>query len=219
MGPGLTSRGRDAARTSLWIIAELGEFFQGHVARTAGCPFVVLLQEHGAHETHDCRFVGEDRDHVGAALDLAVQAFERVRRVQLRPVLFREGEVGERVVLGLVHDLTELREALAQTIGDRAPFGLSDCFVCSQPDPTAILTMTALPAEALVDGLGKSPMRYRSLVGPPASLRAPPLTSLLHHTTGRQRVPPPLSAQRAWACSPRSFLVSGYLDDVVDWSR
>jgi hypothetical protein len=44
------------------------------------------------------------RPRRGAALDLAVEPFERVGGVQLRPVLRREGHVGEDVRLGLVHE-------------------------------------------------------------------------------------------------------------------
>ena len=77
-----------AARPSLWIIAELSEFFQAHVARAACCPFVVLLEQQGADQSDDRRLVGEDRDHVGAPLDLTVQAFERVGRGELSQCSF-----------------------------------------------------------------------------------------------------------------------------------
>jgi hypothetical protein len=36
----------NAARPGLWIIAELGELFQAHVAGAARCPLVVLLEQH-----------------------------------------------------------------------------------------------------------------------------------------------------------------------------
>ena len=44
-------------------------------------PFVVLLEQDGADEADDGLFVREDADDVGAALDLAVEALERVRAV------------------------------------------------------------------------------------------------------------------------------------------
>src|SRR6185295_7526959 len=69
---------RDAPRPGLWIIADLAELFQAHVAGSARRPFVVLLQEQRADETHDRRLVGKDGDDVGAPLDLAVEAFERI---------------------------------------------------------------------------------------------------------------------------------------------
>jgi hypothetical protein len=39
---------------------------------------VVLLQEDGADQAGDGRLVRKDADHLGAALDLAVEALERV---------------------------------------------------------------------------------------------------------------------------------------------
>ena len=41
-------------------------------------PFVILLQEYGADESGDGLVVGEDADDVGAPLDLAVEALDRV---------------------------------------------------------------------------------------------------------------------------------------------
>ena len=61
-----------------------------------------------ADEPCDCVFVGEDADDVGASFDLAVEAFERVGRMQLLAVLPEEAHVGEDVVLGLVHEGGEL---------------------------------------------------------------------------------------------------------------
>jgi len=69
---------RDAPRPGLWIIADLAELFQAHVAGSARRPLVVLLQEQRADEAHDRRLVWEDGDDVGAPLDLAVEAFERI---------------------------------------------------------------------------------------------------------------------------------------------
>ena len=67
--------------------------------------------------------VGEDADDLGAALDLAVEALDRVGRVQLGPVLLREAHVGEHVGLGLVHQRGELRDLGAELVGDLAPLG------------------------------------------------------------------------------------------------
>ena len=41
-------------------------------------PFIVCLQQHGADQANDGAFVGKDADDLGAALDLAVEPFERV---------------------------------------------------------------------------------------------------------------------------------------------
>jgi hypothetical protein len=65
----------------------------------------------------------EDSDDVGAPLGLAVEAFEGIGRVEPRPVLLGEGEVGEHIVLGLIHQGAEPGEALAQAIGDGPPLG------------------------------------------------------------------------------------------------
>ena len=56
--------------------------FQAHVAPCDG-PLVILLQEDSADEANDCGFVWKDADDAGALLDLAVQAFERIGRMQL----------------------------------------------------------------------------------------------------------------------------------------
>ncbi len=60
------------------IIAQSGERLQRHEAAALHGPFVVLLQEDSADEAFDGVFVGEDADDLGAALDLAVEAFEPV---------------------------------------------------------------------------------------------------------------------------------------------
>ncbi len=73
---------------AVWIIAEAGEGFQGHVAALHG-RFVVLLEQNGADQADDglgqvrCPSVREDADDVGAALDLAVQPLQRVGAVDL----------------------------------------------------------------------------------------------------------------------------------------
>jgi hypothetical protein len=52
--------------------------------------------------------VGEDPDDVGAASDLAVEALQRVRRSDLGPVLAREREERQHVVLGLFEQRGDL---------------------------------------------------------------------------------------------------------------
>ena len=56
-------------------------------------PFVVLFQQDSAHEAEDGGFVGEDPDDIGAPLDLAIEALDGIVRIDLRPVVFREGGV------------------------------------------------------------------------------------------------------------------------------
>jgi len=63
-------------------------------------PFVVLLEQDCADEPDDGVLIGEDADDLGALLDLAIDAFERVGRVQLGAVCGREGHAGEDVGLG-----------------------------------------------------------------------------------------------------------------------
>ena len=81
-----------------------------HVAM-AGLPFVVLLQQHRPDQPGDRGLAREDADDVGPALHFFVQPFQRVRAVQLGPVLDRERHVGEHLVLALVHQPGEPRPA------------------------------------------------------------------------------------------------------------
>jgi hypothetical protein len=67
-------------------------------------------------------------DDVGAALDLAIEALDGVRRVQLRAVFLWEGHVGQHVVLVramalTVHDGGELRHLGSDLVGDGTPLG------------------------------------------------------------------------------------------------
>ena len=89
-------------------IADRRDCFQRHVAGVPHGPFVVLFEEDGA-------------DDLGAALDLAVEALQRVRAVELRPVLGREVHVSQDIGLGVVHHRCELWQLGAQLIGDGAP--------------------------------------------------------------------------------------------------
>ena len=57
-----------------------------------------LISTGGACESDDGLGVGEDADDVGAPLDLAVEAFDRIVRPDLGPVHGRERGVGEQVV-------------------------------------------------------------------------------------------------------------------------
>ena len=69
------------------IIAQGRDGFQRHVAGALDGPFVVLFEQDGADEADDGGLVGEDADDLGAPLDLAVEALERIGRVQLGAVL------------------------------------------------------------------------------------------------------------------------------------
>jgi len=60
-------------------------------------------------------------DDLCAALDLAVQAFDRVGRVQLCPVFLGEGHVSQHVVLGVIHQRGEFGHLGPDLIGDCPP--------------------------------------------------------------------------------------------------
>jgi len=60
-------------------------------------------------------------NHLGAALDLAVDAFDRIGAVELDPMLPGEGHVGQHVGLGLVHDGGELGHLGADLVGNGPP--------------------------------------------------------------------------------------------------
>ena len=46
-------------QADLWIIAERGDGFQRHVARTLHRPFIILLEQHGADEADEGRSLGK----------------------------------------------------------------------------------------------------------------------------------------------------------------
>lgn len=76
------------------MVGEASHGDVGEVAALSVLPFFVLFEQDGADETGDGITVGEDLDDVSAAFDLGVDAFDRVVRPYLLPVLGREG--GER---------------------------------------------------------------------------------------------------------------------------
>jgi hypothetical protein len=80
-GPGRSAG--DCREADSGIIAQGGDRFQGHVAGPLDCPFVVLLEQDRPDQPDDGVLVGEDADDIGAALDLAVEALDRIGRVQL----------------------------------------------------------------------------------------------------------------------------------------
>ena len=74
----------------------------------AGHPVLVALGQEGGDEAQAGRRVGEDRGHAGAALDLAIDAFEAVGGAQARPLRQRQLEdrkAFRQVVLGPLGDL------------------------------------------------------------------------------------------------------------------
>jgi hypothetical protein len=67
--------------------------------------------------------VREDLDDVGAACDLPVQPLERVRGLDLLPVLVGEVRARGQVFLGLQQDLLDLGELAAEHVGDGVELG------------------------------------------------------------------------------------------------
>ena len=116
--------GRHGRQPNDGIIAQWSDGFQRHVAGSLHCPFIVLLQQDSAHQPDDGGFVGKDADHIGAPLDLAIETLDGIVRINFRPVVFREGGVGENVLLGFIQKISDLLHLWPQLIGDPAPFRL-----------------------------------------------------------------------------------------------
>ena len=79
------------------LFGEVCDGCGGDGAAFGGDHFVVDLDEQGADEPDHGDFVGEEPDDVGASLQFAVQAFNRVVRPDLGPVRGREPGLGEQV--------------------------------------------------------------------------------------------------------------------------
>ena len=62
---------------------------------------------------------GEDAHDAGASLDLGVEPLQRIGRLALQAMRCGKGHVRQDVGLVLVHERTDLREALSELIGDR----------------------------------------------------------------------------------------------------
>jgi len=92
-------------------MAYLSQSFQRHVSSADG-PLIILFTENSADKANNGRLVGKDADHVGAALDLLVDAFQGIGGVDLAPVFLWEGHEGKHIRLGLVHEFGQFREAL-----------------------------------------------------------------------------------------------------------
>jgi len=83
----------------------------------------VLLEKYAAGEPKRRSAVGEDANDVGPALDLLVDAFERVGRRDLSPVLARERHVRDHVVFGIEEQVGPLRIPLSESVGDEPELG------------------------------------------------------------------------------------------------
>lgn len=83
------------------LLSESGQGFGGEVA-AAHLPFVVLFGQDRPDQAKDGGSVGEDAHDIGAAFDLAIQAFERIIAPELTPVLSGKGQRGSHLLLGIV---------------------------------------------------------------------------------------------------------------------
>jgi hypothetical protein len=113
-------QGGDFRRIHSCSVANGGDGFQRHVA-PRDRPFIVLLQHQGADQAGDGSFVREDADHVGPSLDLLVQALQRIRGMDLRPVFLGEALVGQDVLLGAAHQVRELGMARFERVDQLGP--------------------------------------------------------------------------------------------------
>jgi len=65
--------------------------------------------------------VGEDADHVGPSLHLLVQSFDRIGRMELRPVGLGKGHEGDDVGFGVIHQGRQLGKSGTELVGDVTP--------------------------------------------------------------------------------------------------
>ena len=103
------------------IVAQRRDGFQRHVAGALHRPFIVLLQQDGTDEPGDGGLVGEDADDLGAALDLAVERFERIGRVDFRPVSPWGSSCRPARRFRPVHQSGEFWHFGSELVGDLAP--------------------------------------------------------------------------------------------------
>jgi len=74
-----------------------------------------------ADETDEGVVVGIDANDLRASLDFAIETFDQICRVQLCPVLFWEGHIGEHILFGIIHDGGELWHLRPYLAGDVVP--------------------------------------------------------------------------------------------------
>jgi len=84
-------------------------------------PFIVLLKQDGTDQAGDRVLIGEDANDFGAALDLAIEAFQWIGAVELRAVVFGEAHEGEHIGFGLVHQPRQFCDLGPKLISDLAP--------------------------------------------------------------------------------------------------
>lgn len=84
-----------------------GDGAKRHIATTRNHPFIVLFEQQCPDEADDGSRGCEDADDIGAPIDLAIEALNRTRRMQLRPMFLEEAHAGEplanQIILGSVN--------------------------------------------------------------------------------------------------------------------
>lgn len=78
---------------------------------------IILFEQDRADGAGYGVFVREDADDLGTAFDLTIEPLERVGRVQLGPMLRREGHVGEDLPLSRIYELGELGNRRPKLVG------------------------------------------------------------------------------------------------------
>lgn len=106
------------------IVADLGQGFQRHVT-TLQVTLVALLDLEHPDQAANSRLIGEDADHVGQSRDLAIEAFQRIDNVDPGPTLLRKSYVGQPIVLEVIHQSSDLRDALTNQIRHGLPLIMS----------------------------------------------------------------------------------------------
>jgi hypothetical protein len=79
-------------------------------------PFVVLLEQNGGDEPDDRLRCREDPDDIRPPLDLLVQAFERIRAMQLSLMLERQVPVRQNVFGGILEQRSRRGEPGAEAV-------------------------------------------------------------------------------------------------------
>jgi hypothetical protein len=114
-------QGGDCRRVHGCSVANGGDGFQCHVAPCDG-PLIVLLQHQGSDQAGDGGFVWKDADDVGPPLDFLVSS-----GFDLRPVFPGKSLVGEHVVLGAAHQVSELWMAWREGVDQLGPVTFRSC--------------------------------------------------------------------------------------------
>lgn len=107
------------------IIAHCGDCPKDYAAGSLDGPFITLFEQQCTDKAQDGVIVGEDADDLCSPRDFLVQSLDRVGRVKSGPMLPGKGHVGKLVLLGAVHESSELRYLWPDLVSDVAP--LSAC--------------------------------------------------------------------------------------------